>query len=89
MMGTLGFHFVIFIGEATGQQDFNWCLMVEDAHVGDLCVYVLFCSAERVEKLVYTSSASVVFDGSDQKQLDETAPNPMKSLDAYTKVGEV
>ncbi|KAG6335971.1 hypothetical protein ID866_3124 [Astraeus odoratus] len=36
-----------------------------------------------VGKLVYTSSAGVVFDGNDVINLDERAPYPEKPLDAY------
>jgi hypothetical protein len=47
------------------------------------------CQAEGVPKLVYTSSASVVFDGRDLNDVDETAPYAAKPLDYYTqtKVG--
>uniref|UniRef100_A0A2P2I4D0 Sterol-4-alpha-carboxylate 3-dehydrogenase, decarboxylating n=1 Tax=Hirondellea gigas TaxID=1518452 RepID=A0A2P2I4D0_9CRUS len=43
------------------------------------------CRSQNVGRLVYTSSASIVFDGTDQKNFDESAPFPLKSLDAYTK----
>lgn len=39
--------------------------------------------AAGVRKLVYTSSAGVVFDGNDVINLDERAPYPEKPLDAY------
>ncbi|KAL4075176.1 3-beta hydroxysteroid dehydrogenase/isomerase family-domain-containing protein [Scleroderma yunnanense] len=39
--------------------------------------------AVGVRKLVYTSSAGVVFDGDDVVNLDERAPYPKKPLDAY------
>ncbi|KAG9315500.1 3-beta hydroxysteroid dehydrogenase/isomerase family-domain-containing protein [Chiua virens] len=39
--------------------------------------------AAGVRKLVYTSSAGVVFDGKDVINLDERAPYPEKPLDAY------
>ncbi|OAX35906.1 3-beta hydroxysteroid dehydrogenase/isomerase [Rhizopogon vinicolor AM-OR11-026] len=39
--------------------------------------------AAGVQKLVYTSSAGVVFDGGDVVNLDERAPFPEKSFDAY------
>jgi sterol-4alpha-carboxylate 3-dehydrogenase (decarboxylating) len=43
------------------------------------------CLKMGVKRFVYTSSASVVFDGTDQKNLDETAPAPMTAMDDYTK----
>lgn len=47
------------------------------------------CVQHGVPKLVYTSSASVVFAGKDLLDIDETAPYPVKPLDYYTqsKVG--
>jgi len=39
--------------------------------------------AAGVQKLVYTSSAGVVFDGGDVVNLDERAPFPEKPFDAY------
>lgn len=43
------------------------------------------CQSEGVPKLVYTSSASVVFDGRDLNHVDETAPYAVKPLDYYTQ----
>lgn len=43
------------------------------------------CIASGVPKLVYTSSASVVFDGSDLNNVDESAPYAQKPLDYYTE----
>ena len=44
------------------------------------------CRHAHVPRLVYTSSASVVFDGSNQRNLDEkTAKTPTRTLDAYTR----
>lgn len=40
------------------------------------------CGAEKV---VYTSSASVVFDGNDQLAFDEQTPVPQLPMDAYTR----
>ena len=47
------------------------------------------CQAQKVPKLVYTSSASVVFEGRDLNNVDESAPYAAKPLDYYTltKVG--
>jgi nucleoside-diphosphate-sugar epimerase len=42
------------------------------------------CRSEGVRRLVFTSSASVVFDGTDQEGLDESAPYPSEPLTAYT-----
>ena len=42
------------------------------------------CVQQRVPKLVFTSSASVVFDGSDLLNVDESAPYAKKALDYYT-----
>ena len=42
------------------------------------------CSAGHVPRLVYTSSASVVFDGRDQRNWDESAPVLKRGMDAYT-----
>ena len=39
--------------------------------------------AEWVQKLVFTSSASVVFDGRDQAGVDESAPYPEVPFDDY------
>ena len=39
--------------------------------------------AAGVRKLVYTSSAGVVFDGKDVVNLDERAPYPEKPFDSY------
>ncbi|KZT66580.1 NAD(P)-binding protein [Daedalea quercina L-15889] len=39
--------------------------------------------AEWVQKLVYTSTASVVFDGRDQHGVDESAPYPQVPFDDY------
>lgn len=41
--------------------------------------------AQRVSKLVYTSSASVVFAGADQPGIDESTPYPAKPFDDYNE----
>lgn len=41
--------------------------------------------AHRVERLVYTSSASVIFDGSNLSNGDETIPYCETPLDVYTE----
>jgi len=40
---------------------------------------------EGVQQFVFTSSASVVFDGSDLKGVDETKPYCSKYIDAYNE----
>lgn len=42
------------------------------------------CQIGKVPKLVYTSSASVVFEGKDLNNVDESAPYAAKPLDYYT-----
>ncbi|MCH7959601.1 MAG: NAD-dependent epimerase/dehydratase family protein [Candidatus Hydrogenedentes bacterium] len=41
------------------------------------------CGKNGVPKLIFTSSPSVAFDGSDQEGLDESAPYPHRFLAAY------
>lgn len=41
------------------------------------------CRRHRVRALVYTSSPSVTFDGTDQRGIDESAPYPARWLCAY------
>ena len=41
------------------------------------------CRASGVKRLVYTSSPSVVFDGRDHRQADESLPYPRRYLAAY------
>ena len=43
------------------------------------------CLAAGVPKLVYTSSASVVFDGADLVDVDESAPYAARPIDFYTE----
>lgn len=42
------------------------------------------CVLQEVPKLVYTSSASVVFEGKDLVGVDETIPYAAKPMDYYT-----
>ena len=42
------------------------------------------CIAHKVPKLVYTSSASVVFEGKSVVNVDETFPYASKPMDFYT-----
>ena len=41
--------------------------------------------AQGVRKLVYTSSAGVIFNGGDLINVDERAPAPKNSMDAYNE----
>lgn len=41
------------------------------------------CKANRISKLIFTSSPSVVFGGSDQKGVDESSPYPQSFLSPY------
>ena len=43
------------------------------------------CREQKVQRLVYTSSPSVTFDGEHQVNVDETAPYPTKWLANYPK----
>lgn len=43
------------------------------------------CKQCKVAKLVYVSSASVVFDGSHMRDIDETRPYPKSYLDYYSQ----
>ena len=41
------------------------------------------CQQHGIQKLIFTSSPSVTFDGNDQKNVDESAPYPEKWLCSY------
>ncbi len=43
------------------------------------------CRTHHIQKLVYTSSPSVVFDGHDEKNINESTPYPKHFLTAYQK----
>lgn len=43
------------------------------------------CASQGVSSLVYTSSASVVFDGTDLINVNEDAPYAAKPIDYYTE----
>lgn len=43
------------------------------------------CQVNTIHRLVYTSSPSVVFDGHDEENLDETAPYPARYLNHYQR----
>ena len=42
------------------------------------------CVIQEVPRLVYTSSASVIFEGKDLVNVDETTPYAAKPMDYYT-----
>jgi len=46
---------------------------------------ILACQAVKCTRLVYTSSASVAWDGSDYKFVDESVPYPTRFHDFYSK----
>jgi 2-alkyl-3-oxoalkanoate reductase len=43
------------------------------------------CRTHHIQKLIYTSSPSVVFDGHDENNINESAPYPEHFLTAYQK----
>lgn len=56
-----------------------------EINVGGTENVISVAQAQGVSKLVYTSSASVVFAGKDQPKVDETAPYPAKHFDDYNE----
>lgn len=56
-----------------------------DSNVAATRNLVAGCQEHGVGRLVFTSSPSVVFDGSDQKGLDESAPFPTRWLCHYPR----
>lgn len=54
-----------------------------DANVVGTQNVIAGCRQHGVRRLVFTSSPSVTFDGSDQRGIDESAPYPMKWLAHY------
>ena len=68
----------------TGQNSLNYKLM-DDVNVGGTANVLAACAKEGgVRRVIYTSSASVVFTGANMNGLDETAPMPPRTLDHYT-----
>lgn len=63
----------------------NNAALFQSVNVGGSRVLLEACLTAGVKRFVYTSSASVVFDGRDQRNLDESAPPPMAAMDDYTK----
>lgn len=68
----------------TGTNSLNVALM-ESVNVQGTQNVVDACLAEGVTKLVYTSSASVVFDGRPLDKVDESCPYAAKPQDEYTR----
>lgn len=56
-----------------------------DSNVAATMHLVAGCQEQGVRRLVFTSSPSVVFDGSDQAGLDESAPFPSRWLCHYPR----
>lgn len=59
--------------------------LFQRVNVGGTGVLIAACRELGVQRFVHTSSASVVFDGRDQRNFDESAPKPIAAMDAYTK----
>lgn len=58
--------------------------MMQDVNVKGTQNILKAAVSEGVRKVVYTSSASVVFDGQDLIRVDESAPFVARPLDYYT-----
>ena len=52
-------------------------------NVGGTENVIAACRREKVPRLVYTSSPSAIFDGTDQRGLDESAPYPKRFTSHY------
>lgn len=83
---TQGVDIVFHVATAapTGENALNKKLM-DEVNVGGTRNVVTACQQNGVPKLVYTSSASVVFEGRDLLLVDESAPYATKPLDYYTR----
>mmetsp|Transcript_9870 Transcript_9870/g.21057 ORF Transcript_9870/g.21057 Transcript_9870/m.21057 type:complete len:369 (+) Transcript_9870:542-1648(+) len=68
----------------TGENALNKSLM-DGVNVDGTKNVVEACVANKVKKLVYTSSASVVFEGRTLEMVDESQPYASKPMDYYTK----
>lgn len=55
----------------------------EKVNVDGTANIIRACQRSGVKKLVFTSSAGVVFDGQDNINIDERMPYPEKAMDAY------
>lgn len=62
-----------------------------DINVGGTAAVIEGCREQRVRRLIYVSSPSVVFDGADQHNLSDDAPYPRRFASFYSetkKLGE-
>lgn len=77
---------VIHVATATptSENSLNRKLM-DDVNVTGLQHVIDACKASGVRKLVYTSSASVVFEGQDLVDVDESLPYASRPMDYYTE----
>jgi sterol-4alpha-carboxylate 3-dehydrogenase (decarboxylating) len=65
---------------AVGTQDRK---VFELVNVKGTSIVIEACQRNDVKKLVFTSSSGVVFDGSDNINIDERMPYPEKAMDLY------
>eukprot|EP00878_Enallax_costatus_P015429 GHUV01016162.1.p1 GENE.GHUV01016162.1~~GHUV01016162.1.p1 ORF type:complete len:269 (+),score=74.49 GHUV01016162.1:482-1288(+) len=81
-----GVDVVIHVATATptSENALNKQLM-DDVNVKGTANVVEACKRNNISSLVYTSSASVVFDGSDLVGVDESLPYTRKPMDYYTE----
>ena len=56
-----------------------------DVNVKGTSNVIQACQQLGISRLVFTSSASVVFEGKDLNDVDESAPYAAKPLDYYTQ----
>lgn len=66
----------------TGQNSLNNQLM-QSVNVDGTSNVIKACAVNGVKKLVYTSSSSVVFEGKDLNNVDESHPYAQKPMDFY------
>lgn len=81
-----GVDVVIHVATATptSENSLNKQLM-DDVNVRGLQHVIDACRAAGVRRLVYTSSASVVFEGQDLVDVDESLPYASRPMDYYTE----
>lgn len=81
-----GVDVVIHVATATptSENALNKQLM-DDVNVKGTANVVAACKHHNISSLVYTSSASVVFDGSDLVGVDESLPYTRRPMDYYTE----